>query len=421
MINWLIIIITLIFSAFFSGMEIAFASSNKLKIELDKSKGLLSAKILSDFANKPARFIGSLLLGNNISLVIYGIVMVKILEPALINIFPEERASESLILLMQTVVSTLLILLAAEFIPKMLFRINPNSLLNFFAIPVYVIYYILYPIVFIFTGFSEFILKNLFRIKFTNHNKAFSLLDLDNCIKESSHHLTPEKDINPEIQMFQNAIDFGKIKLRECLIPRTEIIAVEVNDSINIAKNLFIRHGLSKIPVYKGTIDDIIGYIHSYDMFKSPNNILSLLKPIIIVPETMLANDVLGMFIKQSRSIAVVVDEFGGTSGIVTMEDIIEEIFGEIVDEHDFEEFTEKKISENEFIFSARLEIDYLNEKYSLDLPESDDYETLAGLIIHYHKSIPSQNDEIIIKNFRFKILQAAKMKIENINLKIIE
>ncbi len=419
--NWLIVIITLIFSAFFSGMEIAFSSSNKLKIELDKSKGLTSARILSDFTKTPSRFIGALLLGNNISLVIYGIVMVKILEPTLINLFPKDLASESIILLIQTIVSTLLILFAAEFIPKMLFRLNPNSLLNFFATPVYIIYYILYPVVYVFIGFSEFILKHFFRVKFTNEKKAFSPIDLDNYLKESSHNINQEKDINQEIQMFQNVIDFGKIKLRECLIPRTEIIALDETETIEAAKQLFISHGLSKILVYRESIDNIIGYIHSYDIFKNPQNISSILKQIIIVPETMLANDVLGMFIKQSKSIALVVDEFGGTSGMVTMEDIIEEIFGEIVDEHDVEDLVERKVNESEYVFAARLEIDYLNEKYNLNLPESDDYETLAGLIINYHTSIPSQNDEINIENFCFRILQASQMKIEKINLKIIE
>jgi len=419
--NWLIVIITLIFSAFFSGMEIAFSSSNKLKIELDKSKGLISARILSGFTKTPSRFIGALLLGNNISLVIYGIVMVKILEPALINLFPADLVSESIVLLIQTIVATLLILIAAEFIPKMLFRINPNTLLHFFAIPVYAIYYFLYPVVFVFIGFSEFILKYFFRVRFTNHNKAFSPIDLDNYLKESSHNINHDKDINQEIQMFQNVIDFGKVKLRECLIPRTEIIAMDENETIEAAKQLFISNGLSKILVYKESIDNIIGYIHSYDIFKNPENISSILKQIIIVPETMLANDVLGMFIKQSKSIALVVDEFGGTSGMVTMEDIIEEIFGEIVDEHDVEDLVEKKVSEEEYIFSARLEIDYLIEKYNLSLPESDDYETLAGLIIHYHTSIPTQNDEINIENFCFRILQASQMKIEKINLKIKE
>lgn len=419
--SWLIVVITLIFSAFFSGMEIAFSSSNKLKIELDKGKGIFSARIVSDFSKTPSRFIGALLLGNNISLVIYGIVMARILEPVLINLFPEDILSDSIILLIQTIVATLIILLVAEFIPKMLFRINPNSLLSFFAIPVYIIYYILYPVILVFIGFSEFILKYFFKIKFTNENQAFSPIDLDNYLKEYSHYNKHEKDINPEIQMFQNIIDFGKIKLRECLIPRIEIIALDENDTIEVAKKLFIDNGLSKILVFKESIDNIIGYIHSYDMFKNPTNISSILKQIIIVPETMLANDVLGMFIKQSKSIALVVDEFGGTSGMVTMEDIIEEIFGEIIDEHDIEDLIEKKINEKEFILSARLEIDYLNEKYNFELPESDDYETLAGLIIHYYKSIPEQNHEIIIKNFTIKILQASHVKIKKVNLKVRE
>ena len=419
MYNWTIVIITLIFSAFFSGMEIAFVSSNRLRIEVEKNKGSLSARILSGFTKDPSKFIGALLLGNNVSLVIYGIAIAAILEPVIVNVLPSALSGESMILIIQTIIATLLVLFAAEFLPKVLFRINSNSILNFFAIPIFVFYYIFYPFILLYIGLSEFILKRFFRIKLSNENHVFSVIDLDHYIKEFSKDGVGVGEINQEIQMFQNAIDLRNVKLRECMIPRPEIIALEENEAIETLRDTFIRTGHSKIPVFKNSIDNIIGYTHSSDIFKKPDSIKSITRPIIIVPETMLANVVLSMFIQQKKSIAVVIDEFGGTSGIVTMEDIIEEIFGEIEDEFDVEELTEKKINDNEFIFSGRLEIDYLNENYQLNLPESDEYETLAGLIIHYHKSIPEPSDRIKIKHFIFVITEASKTRIEKVKLMI--
>ena len=419
MYNWTIVIITLIFSAFFSGMEIAFVSSNRLRIEVEKNKGSLSARILSGFTKNPSKFIGALLLGNNVSLVIYGIAIAAILEPVIVNVLPSALSGESMILIIQTIIATLLVLFAAEFLPKVLFRINSNSILNFFAIPIFVFYYIFYPFILLYIGLSEFILKRFFRIKLSNENHVFSVIDLDHYIKEFSKDGVGVGEINQEIQMFQNAIDLRNVKLRECMIPRPEIIALEENEMIETLRDTFIRTGHSKIPVFKNSIDNIIGYTHSSDIFKKPDSIKSITRPIIIVPETMLANVVLSMFIQQKKSIAVVIDEFGGTSGIVTMEDIIEEIFGEIEDEFDVEELTEKKINDNEFIFSGRLEIDYLNENYQLNLPESDEYETLAGLIIHYHQSIPEPSDRIKIKHFIFVITEASKTRIEKVKLMI--
>ncbi len=418
---WLIIIITLLLSAFFEGMEIAYVSSNKLKIELDKSKGKFSAKILSGFIKTPSKFIGSLLLGSNIALVIYGIAMAKLLEPAIIYFLPSHLSTEFAILIIQTIISTLLILFVAQFIPKVLFRIRPNAILNFFALPIKLFYLIFYPIIYVFIGFSEFVLKQLFRIKFTYEKYNFSPIDLDEYVKEFIPADDSESELNQEIQMFQNAIDFRNVKLRECMIPRTEIIALNENESIDVLKQNFIDTGHSKILIYKESIDDIIGYTHSYDMFKNPSSIKSILKSVIIVPETMLANKVLSMMIQQHKSIAVVVDEFGGTSGMITMEDIIEEIFGEIEDEYDVEELIEKQIKNNEYIFSARLEIDYLNEKYKLKLPESDDYETLAGLMLHHLENIPENGEQIIIGHFIFNILLASQTRIEQIHLKIKE
>ncbi len=416
---WLIVIIMLVFSAFFSGMEIAFISSNKLKVEVDKSKGSFSARILSDFISKPSRFIGALLLGNNVALVIYGTAMAILLEPVTYQMLPQNLQHEYLVLLIQTLISTLLILVVAEFIPKALFRIKPNAVLNIFALPLTVFYYIFYPLIYVFIGLAEWILVKLFRQKFSRESYTFSPIDLDEYVKEFTSG-EQEEDGAQDIQIFQNAINFKNVKLRECMVPRPEIEAVEENEPVNEIRKRLISTGHSKILVYKESIDNVIGYTHSFDMFKNPENIRSILKSIIIVPETIPANEVLKMMIQQHKSVAVVVDEFGGTSGMVTMEDIIEEIFGEIEDEYDFEELTEKQISHKEYIFSARLEIDYLNEKYNLDLPKSEEFETLAGLIINYDESIPNTDDEILIDHFKFTVLAATENRIEQVQLNIL-
>jgi len=417
--DFLIILIMLLLSAFFSGMEIAFITANKLKIEVDRSKGSLSASILSNFSKTPWKFISALLLGNNIALVVYGIVIARVLGPHILNVLPSDFHSESIILLIQTIIATLIILITAEFLPKILFRINANNTLRFFAVPAIFFYYLLYPITFLFIAFSEFLLKKLFKVKFSHQNQVFTPVDVDNFLSEFSNDNSDNNEIKQELQMFQNAIDFRDVKLRECMIPRTEIIATELNTSIQDLIKIFIDSNLSKILIFENTIDVIIGYVHSHDMLKKPLNINQVIKPIIIVPETMLANKLLSAFIEQRKNVAVVVDEFGGTSGMLTLEDVIEEIFGEINDEYDTEDHTEKIISENEYIFSARLEIDYLNEKYELDLPKTDDFETLAGLITHFHESIPVLNDEIIIGNFIFTILEASETRIEKVDLRI--
>ncbi len=417
--NWTIVFITLLLSAFFSGIEIAFVSSNRLKIEVDKSRGLFAASLLSILSQKPSKFIGTLLLGNNIALVIYGIAMANILEPWLIAVLPEFISGEVWVLFGQTIIATSLILITAEFIPKILFRIRPNKVLNIFSLPVYLFYLVLYPLVYIIIGFSEIILQKLFRVKFNFKKYSFSPIDLGEYVKEFTNAEHEESEIKQDMQIFQNAIDFRNVKLRECMIPRTEIFAVEENDSLEDLGKLFIQTGHSKILVYRGSIDNIIGYTHSFDMFKKPDNIDAIVKSIIIVPETMLANKVLSMMIKDQKSIAVVVDEFGGTSGMITMEDIIEEIFGEIEDEHDVEELVEKKIDDSTFMFAGRLEIDYLNEKYNLKIPETEEYETLAGFIIHHHESIPNERDAINIDHFSFRILQAEGNKIDLVKLLI--
>lgn len=415
------IIITLALSAFFSGMEIAFITSNKLKIELDKGKGIITAKIMSSFYHNPSHLLGTLLLGNNIALVIYGIAMANVLEPSLLLILPQNLHSGLMILFSQTVIATLIILFLAEFLPKVLFRINANAIMTFFAIPLWILYYFLYPIVYLFTGASQFILKYVFKIRFTRQEQVFTIVDLDQYIQELAKNEEQLEDVQQEIQMFQKMIGFRKVKLRETMVPRNEMIAIEESEPVMELKNTFITHGLSRIPVYSETIDNIIGYAHSFDMFKNPGDIKSITQPILYIPETMPANVALTKFIREKKNIAVVVDEFGGTSGMVTMEDIIEEIFGEIEDEFDAEEMVEKLVRPGEFIFSARLEIDFLNDKYKLGLPESDDYETLAGLIIHAHENIPSEGESILIEPFRFDILEATDARIGLVRLTIEE
>lgn len=414
-----IIIISLLFSAFFSGMEIAFVSSNNLRIELDRNKGLLGGKILSRFNQYPSKFIGALLLGNNIALVIYGIAMARILEPLLKNGIPILMRSESLLLLIQTIIATIIILITAEFLPKVLFRQNSNGILNFFAIPVLLFYYIFFPVIYIFTGISGWLLRLFFGIRSLEQPYAFSTIDLNDYISRFTGDDSHDGEVSQEIQMVQNALDFSNVKLRACMVPRPEIIAVEDTDSLENLRNVFVETGFSKILIYRESIDNIIGYTHSSDMFKKPKDIKSITRSAFFVPETMLANDVLSMFFKQHKSIAVVVDEFGGTAGIVTMEDIMEEIFGEIEDEYDEDEFVEKVISDTEYILSGRLEIDYLNEKYNLNLPQSDEYETIAGFIINSHESIPDGKEEIVIDNYSFTILQASENRIDQVRLKI--
>ena len=413
----IIILIALLFSAFFSGLEIAFITSNKLRIELENKQGNFSAKILSHFSKYPSRYLGTMLLGNNIALVIFGIYM----DEELNGIMGHYISSKILLLLISTFLSTMLILVVAEYLPKNLFRINPNKTLSLFVFPLTIVYGLLYPFVMITIGISEFILKKIFRVKIEKENIAFTMVDLDNYLREGTSAIETKAEKDHEIQIFQNALDFSSVKARECMIPRTEIIALDVNESIDELKNKFINTRLSKILIYSENIDNIIGYTYSKELFKNPQSIRSILLPVSIVPESMAASEVLTVFIQQHKSIAVVVDEFGGTSGMLTMEDIIEEIFGEIEDEHDKEDLIEKQISEKEFVFSARLETDYINDKYHLNLPILDNFETISGLIMYYHESIPRPNEEIHIENFLFTILAVTKTRIEQVNLKIID
>ena len=418
--EWLIIIM-LLFSGFFSGMEIAFVSSNRLKQELDLKRKILPARILSVFYANPSRFIGALLLGNNIALVIYGIAIAKLLEPVIIQFLSPEYHSEFLVLLIQTVISTLLILITAEFLPKILFRINPNAVLKFFAVPVWLFYIIFYPIIFLFISLAEFLLTRIFRLQLDSGTYQFTMIDLEEYVKEYNESAEQTEEIDQEMRMIQNAIEFKHVKLRECMVPRTEIKALELNDDVETLRRMFTETGHSKIMIYKENIDNMVGYVHTYDMFTNPEKISDVLRKIDVYPETMNASDLLNEMIKKHKPVAIVVDEFGGTAGLVTMEDIIEEIFGEIEDEHDKEELTEKQISPTEFIFSTRLEVDYLNEKYNLNIEASEEYETLAGFIIHYHESIPEINEEIKIPPYLFTILKSSGNRIEEVKLQIIE
>lgn len=413
--SYIIILIATLASAFFSGLEIAFITSNKLRIELEAKQGNFFAKILAHFNKYPARYLGTMLLGNNIALVIFGIYMDEELKP----IIGRFISSHILILLISTFISTMFILITAEYLPKNIFRINPNRTLNLFAFPLTIVYGLLYPMVVIITGLSEFILKKIFRVKIEKENAAFTMIDLDNYLKEGTSAVEQKAEIDHEIQIFQNALDFSSVKARECMIPRTEIIAMDISESIGALKQKFIQTRLSKIMIYSQSIDNIIGYVYSKELFKRPESIKSVLLPVSIVPESMAASEVLTVFIRQHKSIAVVVDEFGGTSGMLTIEDVMEEIFGEIEDEHDKEEMIEKQLSETEFIFSARLETDYINGRYHLNLPILDNFETLSGLIMHYHESIPHINEEIHIDGFVFTILSVTRTRIETVNLKV--
>jgi CBS domain containing-hemolysin-like protein len=408
--------LAIFFSAFFSGMEIAFVSANKLKIELDKKQGGWSAKILSSFIQNPAKFISAMLLGNNIALVIYGMLMAKILEP----IIYQFTNSEVFVLLIQTLLSTLFVLFFAEFLPKALLRINPNQTLVVAAIPLKIVYIIIYPFNYLTIGLSNAILK-LFKIDTSYSNMAFSKIDLEHFVMDIQERQEEGEEIDHEIQIFKNALDFSDVKARECMIHRTEIIAMNVEESIENLREKFMETGLSKILIYRDNIDNIIGYTHSLELFKKPETIKSILLPVAIIPESMPANEILKQFIKQRRSMAVVVDEFGGTSGVITMEDIVEEIFGEIEDEYDVEELVEIQEDERSFQFSAKMEIDYINEKYKLALPESEDYETLGGFVINIYESIPEKDEVILFENYSLTINEVSENKIELITLEIVD
>ena len=417
---FLIILITILLSAFFSGMEIAFVSANKMRLELDKQSEPFKSKILKLVTANAGNYIATMLVGNNIALVIYGIAFAALLEP----IFQIYIQSETIILFLQTVVSTFIILVFAEFLPKTLFRIFPNILLNIFSFPLAFFYIIFYPITRLTVGITNSLLKGILKtdVKSYTQNPVFSRIDLDEFVNERDKiGLEKKENIETEIKLFKNALDFSKVKLRDIMIPRTEIEMLEVNTSIMELRQRFVETGYSRILVFNENIDNIIGYVHLSAIFQNPVSIKPSVTNVLIVPETMPANKLLSTFIQEHRSIAIVVDEFGGTSGMVTSEDLLEEIFGEIEDEHDRKDIIDRKISETEYIFSGRSEIDLINERYFLNIPETDEFETLAGFILFYHESIPKINSLIKIGAYHFKILKATNTKIELVKLTLSE
>ena len=407
------------FSAFFSGMEIAFVSSNKLRFEMDRSEQSITSRILSIFFHNPNNFISTMLVGNNIALVVYGILMAELIEDRFLSSLIE---NDFLIVLIQTIISTLIILVTGEFIPKTLFKINPNFTLNILAIPAFICYVILYPISKFASACSGIFLRLVgTKVNKEDSDKAFTKVDLDYFIQSSIQDSGDEKELETEVQIFQNALDFSSIKIRDCMVPRTEIVAIEDNAPIEELKSLFIESGISKILVYKENIDNIVGYIHSSEMFREHVDWTEGIRQLPIVPETMNANKLMQIFMQQKRSLAVVVDEFGGTAGIVAMEDLVEQIFGEIEDEHDTQTYVAKSLGNNEYVFSGRLDIEKVNELFPLNLPESDDYQTIGGLILHQYQSFPKIYEIISFDKFEFKILKVTATKIELVKLKVKE
>ncbi|MDY0780213.1 hemolysin family protein [Tenacibaculum sp. IB213877] len=422
----LIIFVSILFSAFFSGMEIAFVSANKLHIELEKKREGFLPKILSKITEKSSKFITTMLVGNNIALVIYSYFMGKLLMNWFHSFLPTSYSFinyllQDLQLLTQTLISTILILVTAEFLPKAIFRIYANEALKIFALPAYIFFVLFYFITGFITKISDFFLRVLFKAKEDEVQVEFSKEELGNYISEQLETGNDDDEMDSEIQIFQNALEFNKVKAREIMVPRTEILAVEVHETVTNLKNLFIESGFSKILVYKSSLDDILGYVNAFELFKRPKSIKSILLPVEIVPESMMINDVLNVLMKKRKSIAVVVDEYGGTSGIITVEDIVEELFGEIEDEHDSQELLEEKINDREFNFSARLEVDYLNEEYGLNIPKEDAYETLGGFIINHTESIPEQDEIVEIEKFHIKITQSSSTKIDSIYFKVLD
>lgn len=397
-------------------MEISYVSANKLRFELDKKDKSLTSKILDVFFHNPNQFISTMLVGNNIALVVYGLQMAILLEPWIAQFVDQE----ALIVLIQSIISTILILFTGEFIPKTIFKIDPNFFLRLFALPLYLIYILLYPIS-KFSSLLSFLILRIAGVKNLKDSGVYTLgkVDLDYFIQQSIEDAPQDSEMDTEVKIFQNALEFSNVKVRDCIVPRTEIVACDKEVSTDELRSRFIETGLSKILIYDENIDNIIGYIHSSELFKHPNNWLEQLCKVSIVPETMAANKLMRVLMQEKKSLAVVVDEFGGTSGIVTLEDLVEEIFGEIEDEHDMKREVARKVSENEYLLSGRMEIDTLNEMFGLDLPESDDYVTIAGLILHYYQKFPKLNESIEYGKYTFKIVKATATKIELVRMKV--
>ena len=412
-----IIVISILLSAFFSGMEIAFVSANKLHIELEKKKDGFIANILKKLTNKSSKFITTMLVGNNIALVIYSIYM----GDFLVQFLPVDTLNKFSVLLIQTVISTILILVSAEFLPKAIFRIYANEALKFFAIPAYIFFLVFHFFSALITKISDFFLRVFFKTNSDEEQTEFSKEELGDYINEQMETGNTDEVVDSEIQIFQNALEFHKVKAREIMVPRTEMMAVEIHETITNLRKIFTETGYSKILVYKNSLDDIVGYVNAFELFKKPKTIRSVLLPIEIVPESMFIHDVLNNLMKKRKSVAIVLDEYGGTSGMITVEDVVEELFGEIEDEHDSQELLEEKIDNTQYHFSARLEVDYLNEEYDLNIPKEEAYETLGGFIINHTEDIPNLNEEIHIENFTIKILKVSSSKIDEISFHIAD
>ena len=420
----IIIIVSLLLSAFFSGMEIAYVSSNKIHIEIEKKQNDFIAKILTRLTKKPSKFMATMLIGNNIALVIYGFFMGDLLMKWFDTMLPFSNtflnsALTDFKLLSLTIISTIIILITAEFLPKVFFQIYSNKLIKFFAVPAYFFYWLFGLISNFVMWITDVILMKFFKTEGDNVQLAFTKIELGNYISEQMESVEETDDVDSEIQIFQNALEFSEVKAREIMVPRTEITAVELHENPKAISSIFTETGYTKILIYKDTIDDILGYVHSFELFKKPKTIKSIVLPVEFVPETMLIKDILNNLTKKRKSIAVVLDEYGGTAGILTVEDIVEELFGEIEDEHDTIELIDEKLDDDNYKLSARLEIDYLNESYKFNLPEDDNYETLGGLIVNHTEMIPEKNDEVIIDNFKITILEVSNTKIDLVHLNI--
>ena len=408
-------IISLLFSAFFSGVEIAFISANKLQLELDKNTGKFPSKIITYFTKNESDFITTMLVGNNIALVVYGIVMTQILTPQ----FSDYFNSALILLLVQTFITTMIVLITAEFLPKAIFRIFPNHILKVFSLPIWLFFVMFRPLALLMLNLANLILKYVLNQKISNDKQVFGKTDLDDFLSNVKSAEGVE-DTRVEVEMLQNALDLTDKKVRECMVPRTDIIAMDVLSTIGDVKAKFIKTKLSKLLIYKGTIDRVIGYVHSSDLFKNPKNVKSVLLPISFVPESMLAMDMLNQFIENNKGVALVVDEFGGTSGMITIEDVTEEIVGEIVDEHDIEELTDEQLSKNSYRLLAKIDVEMVNKKYNLELPESDEYETIAGLLLHHFEEIPKINDVIELEEYQFTIIKVNETTIQEVQLELI-
>lgn len=413
----MVIFLCLLASAFFAGLEIAFLTSNKLRIELERNQGYLPARILSYFVKQPSKFIATTLVGNNVALVVYGIFMASLLEP----FFHRLIHSEFLVLLVQVIVSTVFVVITAEFLPKALFRINPNQALNLLAFPFFLLYILLFPIVFISITLSETVLSKILKIRLKDSEVVFGRVDLDSYVRQFTNQKERKDDVDHEIEIFQNALDFSSVKIREAMIPRTEVVCVQQDETVEALLERFVITKLSKILVYGRDVDDLVGYVHSSELFKRPKTLREVLRPIAHLPETMPAQEALALLRKDRSSIAVVVDEFGGTAGLITVEDLMEEIFGEIEDEHDKEDRVEKAMPDGSYLFAARLEVDYLNNRYKLGLPLDESYETLAGLYLHHLQSFPEEGQEVVLEHLTLRAVKLLGNRILEIRVQPLD